>query len=241
MNFFVNSSELLRGMIPLLRTDEQCYEWFKSCDEYLRLIHEHFKNRRVSESEQQRLTLLMSSVEIVRTCVRNKIACIVAELDAREALLASSSSDDDNDVRVNYLSTLLQLDDGSLTIERHKIRDALSVPTLSETSWISIFQRGFMQLPREHRQLLRHIARYSTASKCTLYCIVGDKDVHLKYMNTNLNAEFMLGENVDMKSFGTRNRVLFETSGVREWYSKHVVAPTLVAIEEFQDRAVDGP
>ena len=123
----------------------------------------------------------MSSVEIVRTCVRSKIACIVAELDAREALLASSSSDDDNDVRVNHLSTLLQLDDESLTIERHKIRDALSVPTLSETSWISIFQRGFMQLPREHRQLLRHIARYSTASKCTLYCTVGDKDVHLKY------------------------------------------------------------
>ena len=55
-------------------------------------------------------------------------------------------------------------------------------------------------------------------------------------VNTNLNAEFMLGENIDMKSFGTRNRVLFETSSVREWYSKHVVAPTLVAIEEFQDR-----
>ena len=177
----MNSYELLRGVIPLLRTDEQCYEWFKSCDEYLRLIHEHFKNRRVSESEQQRLTLLMSSVEIVRTCDRNKIACIVAELDTREALLASSSSDDDDEVRVNYLSTLLQLDDGSLTIERHKIRNALSVPTLSATSWISIFQRGFMQLPREHRQLLRHIARYSTARKCTLYCIVGDKDVYLKY------------------------------------------------------------
>ena len=31
-------------------------------------------------------------------------------------------------------------------------------------------------------------------------------------VNTNLNAEFMLGENIDMKSFGTRNRVLFETS-----------------------------
>ena len=55
-------------------------------------------------------------------------------------------------------------------------------------------------------------------------------------VNTNLNAEFMLGENTDMKSFGTRNRVLFETSSVCEWYSKHVVAPTLVAIEEFQDR-----
>ena len=26
-----------------------------------------------------------------------------------------------------------------------------------------------------------HIARYSTASKCTLYCIVGDEDVYLKH------------------------------------------------------------
>ena len=55
-------------------------------------------------------------------------------------------------------------------------------------------------------------------------------------VNTNLNAEFMLGENTDMKSFGTRNRVLLMTSNVREWYSKHVVAPTLVMLEEFQDR-----
>ena len=53
--------------------------------------------------------------------------------------------------------------------------------SLSETSWISIFRHGFMQMTREHRQLLRHIVRYSTASKCTLYCIVGDKDVYLKH------------------------------------------------------------
>ena len=55
-------------------------------------------------------------------------------------------------------------------------------------------------------------------------------------VNAVLNAEFMLNTNTDMKSFGTRNRVLFWTSNVREWYSQCVVAPTLVAIEEFQDR-----
>ena len=55
-------------------------------------------------------------------------------------------------------------------------------------------------------------------------------------VNTILNAKFMLNTNTDMKSFGTRNRVLFRTSNVREWYSRYVVAPTLVAIEEFQDR-----
>ena len=52
-------------------------------------------------------------------------------------------------------------------------------------------------------------------------------------VNTILNAEFMLNANIDMKSFGTRNRVLFRTSNVHEWYSQCVVAPTLVAIEEF--------
>ena len=55
-------------------------------------------------------------------------------------------------------------------------------------------------------------------------------------VNTILNAEFMLNANIDMKCFGTRSCVLFRTSNVREWYSKCVVAPTLVAIEEFQDR-----
>ena len=180
MDFFVNSYKSLRGMIPLLRTAEECDEWLISYDECLRLIDAYVKTRRVPETERQRLTLLMSSIEIMRTCVRSKVACILAELDARDALLASSSSDDDTDGGVNHLSTSLQLDDESLTIEWHKIRDALSAPSLSETSWISIFRHGFMQLPREQRQLLRHIARYSTAGKCTLYCIVDDKDVYLQ-------------------------------------------------------------
>ena len=95
-------------------------------------------------------------------------------------MLASSSSDDDNDGNASPSSAMSQLNDQTLTIEKHKIRDALSPPSLSETSWASIVQNGFMQLSHHHRQLLRHIARYSTASKCTLYCIVGDKDVHRK-------------------------------------------------------------
>ena len=95
-------------------------------------------------------------------------------------MLASSSSDDDNDGNASPSSAMSQLNDRTLTIEKHKIRDTLSLPSLSETSWGSIVQNGFMQLSHHHRQLLRHIARYSTASKCTLYCIVGDKDVHRK-------------------------------------------------------------
>lgn len=176
----MNSYKLLRGMTPLLRTDEHCNEWLISYNECLRLIDAYFTTRRVSTTEQQRLTLLKSNLEIVQTCVLSKISHILAEQDALDALLESSDSDDYIDGGAIQLSTSMQLDDESLTIERHKIRNALSVPSLTETSWISIFRYGFMQQPREHRQLLRHIARNSTVGKCSLYCIVNDKDVYLK-------------------------------------------------------------
>ena len=55
-------------------------------------------------------------------------------------------------------------------------------------------------------------------------------------VNTVLNAEFMLRDDTDVKSFATRNQVLFMSSNVREWYAKQVVAPTLIAMEEFQER-----
>ena len=55
-------------------------------------------------------------------------------------------------------------------------------------------------------------------------------------VNTVLNAEFMLRDETDVKSFATRNQVLFMSSNVREWYAKQVVAPTLIAMEEFQER-----
>ena len=55
-------------------------------------------------------------------------------------------------------------------------------------------------------------------------------------VNTVLNAEFMLRDDTDVKSFATHNRVLLMSSNVREWFAKQVVAPTLIALEEFQER-----
>ena len=54
-------------------------------------------------------------------------------------------------------------------------------------------------------------------------------------VNTVLNAEFAIRDETDVKSSGTRNQVLFVTSSLREWYAKQVVAPTLAAMEEFQE------
>ncbi|XP_076301457.1 uncharacterized protein LOC143219338 [Lasioglossum baleicum] len=55
-------------------------------------------------------------------------------------------------------------------------------------------------------------------------------------VNVRLEAEFVLRDEVSVKSFGTRNVVLFRTSNLRRWYLKDVVPPILASMEEFQER-----
>jgi len=55
-------------------------------------------------------------------------------------------------------------------------------------------------------------------------------------VNTVFNGEFVTGDKRANKSINTRNYELFRTSNLREWYERHVIEPTLAALEEFQER-----
>jgi len=55
-------------------------------------------------------------------------------------------------------------------------------------------------------------------------------------VNTVFNGEFVTGDKRANKSINTRNYELFRTSNLHEWYERHIIEPTLVALEEFQER-----
>ncbi|EZA55644.1 hypothetical protein X777_04316 [Ooceraea biroi] len=50
------------------------------------------------------------------------------------------------------------------------------------------------------------------------------------------NGEFVAGEKIANKSINTRNRALFRTSNLKEWFAQYVIEPTLASLEEFQER-----
>ncbi|EZA56769.1 hypothetical protein X777_03234 [Ooceraea biroi] len=50
------------------------------------------------------------------------------------------------------------------------------------------------------------------------------------------NGEFVAGEKTANKSINTRNRELFKTSDLQEWFTQYVIEPTLASLEEFQER-----
>jgi len=55
-------------------------------------------------------------------------------------------------------------------------------------------------------------------------------------VNTVFNGEFVTGDKRANKSINTKNYELFRTSNLHEWYERHVIEPTLAALEEFQER-----
>ncbi|XP_026826253.1 uncharacterized protein LOC113562126 [Ooceraea biroi] len=55
-------------------------------------------------------------------------------------------------------------------------------------------------------------------------------------LNTVFNGEFVAGEKTANKSINTRNRALFRTSNLKEWFARYVIEPTLASLEEFQER-----
>ena len=55
-------------------------------------------------------------------------------------------------------------------------------------------------------------------------------------VNTVFNGEFVTGDKCANKSINMRNRELFRTSNLHEWYELHVIEPTLASLEEFQER-----
>lgn len=55
-------------------------------------------------------------------------------------------------------------------------------------------------------------------------------------VNTVFNGEFVAGAQTAVKSIATRNRQLFPTSDLREWYDRYVIDATLTDLDEFQER-----
>jgi hypothetical protein len=55
-------------------------------------------------------------------------------------------------------------------------------------------------------------------------------------INTAFNGEFTAGDKIAVKTIATKNRELFPTSDLHEWYTKYVVDTILVSLEEFQER-----
>nr|XP_033322820.1 uncharacterized protein LOC117218496 [Megalopta genalis] len=81
------------------------------------------------------------------------------------------------------------------------------------------------------RHFLQHAKRIVTNRITELL------NVHLSLkVNVVLEAEFVLRDEVSVKSFSTRNVVLFQSSNLRRWYAKDVIPTFLPSIEEFQER-----
>ncbi|XP_076384611.1 uncharacterized protein LOC143263784 [Megalopta genalis] len=81
------------------------------------------------------------------------------------------------------------------------------------------------------RHFLQHAKRIVTNRITELL------NVHLSLkVNVVLEAEFVLRDEVSVKSFSTRNVALFHSSNLRRWYAKDVVPTLLTSIEEFQER-----
>ncbi|XP_067215244.1 uncharacterized protein [Linepithema humile] len=55
-------------------------------------------------------------------------------------------------------------------------------------------------------------------------------------INSMFNGEFIAGNKTAVKTIATKNRELFPTSDLNEWYTKHVVDAILTSLEEFQER-----
>ncbi|XP_067210226.1 uncharacterized protein [Linepithema humile] len=55
-------------------------------------------------------------------------------------------------------------------------------------------------------------------------------------INTMFNGEFIVGDKTAVKTIATKNRELFPTSDLNEWYMKHMVDAILTSLEEFQER-----
>ncbi|XP_020298282.1 uncharacterized protein LOC109862613, partial [Pseudomyrmex gracilis] len=50
------------------------------------------------------------------------------------------------------------------------------------------------------------------------------------------NGKFVAGEKKSVKSFNTRNRALYHSLDLREWYDRDVIDATMTTLEEFQKR-----
>nr|XP_012214843.1 PREDICTED: uncharacterized protein LOC105667574 [Linepithema humile] len=55
-------------------------------------------------------------------------------------------------------------------------------------------------------------------------------------INSMFNGEFIAGDKTAVKTIATKNRELFPTSDLNEWYTKYVVDAILTSLEEFQER-----
>ncbi|XP_011859566.1 PREDICTED: uncharacterized protein LOC105557042 [Vollenhovia emeryi] len=55
-------------------------------------------------------------------------------------------------------------------------------------------------------------------------------------VNTAFNGEFVAGDKRANKSINTKNCKLFITTDLQLWYESRVIGPTLVELEEFQER-----
>jgi len=55
-------------------------------------------------------------------------------------------------------------------------------------------------------------------------------------INTVFNGKFVTDDKRANKSIATRNYELFRLSDLQEWYESRVVEPTLISLEEFQER-----
>ncbi|XP_071581757.1 uncharacterized protein [Temnothorax nylanderi] len=55
-------------------------------------------------------------------------------------------------------------------------------------------------------------------------------------VNMVFNGEFVAGAQTAVKSIATRNRQLFPTSDLREWYDRYVIDATLAGLDVFQER-----
>ncbi|XP_036144933.1 uncharacterized protein LOC118646348 [Monomorium pharaonis] len=55
-------------------------------------------------------------------------------------------------------------------------------------------------------------------------------------VNTAFNGMFVTGDKRANKSINTKNCELFQTSDLDKWYKRRIIEPTLVSLEEFQER-----
>ncbi|XP_067210017.1 uncharacterized protein [Linepithema humile] len=83
----------------------------------------------------------------------------------------------------------------------------------------------------EPRQFLEQIR--STIIERIHSVMVEHGSVKINFM---FNGEFIAGDKTAVKTIATKNRELFPTSDLNEWYTKHVVDTILTSLEEFQER-----
>ena len=158
-----------------MHTIQECRDWIDRYNECIRAIIEfRRKNLLLGNSKRRWLRVIILRLKLLRIGVRQK----VRELEFYNPIFFALSDEIcEIDGDTSTPSTACELDAETLVLETLKIRDIVGIQSLCEAAWTSIFHRGIECFTRDQRNVMKHIARYSSARECTVSCIVGDKDI----------------------------------------------------------------